>query len=61
MAVVRSIQKQFSAKTFKDLLGSVIYNAKWVSSPTIIQFIFDSYIELAIKDLERLKQELYVM
>ena len=61
MAVVRSIQKQFSPKTFKDLLDNVIYNAKRVSSPTIIHFIFDSYIELTIKDSERLKQGLYVM
>ena len=36
MAVVRSIQKQFSAKTFKDLLDSAIYNAKRVSCPTMI-------------------------
>ena len=38
MAVVRSIQKQFSATTFKDLLGNVIYNAKRVSYPTMIHF-----------------------
>ena len=61
MAVVRSIQKQFSTKTFKDLLDNVIYNAKRVSSPTMIHFIFDSYIELTIKDSERLKQGLHVM
>ena len=60
MAVVRSIQKQFCAKTFKDFLGNVIYNAKRVSSPTMIQIFFDSYIELTIKDLERLKRGLHV-
>ena len=60
MDVVRSIQKQFSAKTFKDLLDNVIYNAKRVSSPTMIHFIFDSYIELTIKDLEKCKKGLRV-
>ena len=54
IAVVRSIQKQFSAKTFKDLLDNLIYNAKRVSSPTMIHFVFDIYIELTIKDSERL-------
>ena len=60
MAVVRLIQKQFSAKTFKDLLDNVIYNAKRVSSPTMIHFVYDSYIELPIKDLERVKRGLHV-
>ena len=61
MAVVRLIQKQFSAKTFKDLLDNVIYNAKRVSSPTMIHFGFDSYIKLTIKYSERLKRGLHVM
>ena len=60
MAVVRSIQKQIFAKIFKDLLDNVIYYAKSVSSPTMIHFVFDSYIELTIKDLERLKRGLRV-
>ena len=53
MAVVRSIQKQFSAKIFKDLLDNVIYNAKRVSSLSMVHFAFDSYIELTIKHSER--------
>ena len=61
MVVVRSIQKQFSVITFKDLLHNVIYNAKRVSSPTMIHFVFDSYIELTVKDSERLKRGLHVM
>ena len=52
MTVARLIQKQFSAKTFKDLLDNVIYNAKRVSSPAMIYFAFDNYIELTIKNLE---------
>ena len=59
MTVARLIQKQFSAKTFKDLLDNVIYNAKRVSSPAMIYFAFDSYIELTIKNLERLKRGLH--
>ena len=59
MALVRSIQKQFFTKTFKDLLDNVIYNARRVSSPTMIHFFY-SYIELTIKDLERLKRRLHV-
>ena len=54
------IQKQFSAKTFKDLIDNVIYNAKRVSCPTMIHFVFDSYIKLTIKDLERLRWGLHV-
>ena len=50
----------FSTKTFKDLLDNVIYNAKRESSPAMIHFVFDSYIELTIKDLERLKRGLHV-
>ena len=42
VAMIRSIQKQFSAKTFKDLLDNVIYNAKRVGSSTVIHFFFDS-------------------
>ena len=60
MAIVRLIKKQFSVKTFKDLLVNVTYNAKRVSSSTMIHFDFDSYIKLTIKDSERLKQGLHV-
>ena len=60
MDVVGSIQKQFSTKTFKYLLDNVIYNAKRVSSPSMIHFVFDSYIELTIKVSERLKRGLHV-
>ena len=59
LTVVRSIQKQFSIKAFKDLLDNVIYNAKRVSSPTMIHVVFDSYIELTIKDSETLKRVLH--
>ena len=59
LTVVRSIQKQFSTKAFKDLLENVIYNAKRVSSPTMIHFVFDSYIELTIKGSETLKRGLH--
>ena len=40
VAMIRSIQKQFSAKTFKDLLDNVIYNAKRVGSSAVIHFVF---------------------
>ena len=60
MAVVRSIQKQFSAKTFKDLFENVIYNAKRLSSPTTIHFVFYSCIELTIKHSGGLKRGLHV-
>ena len=60
MVVIISIQKQFFPKTFKDLLHNVIYNAKRVIFPKMIHFVFDSYIELTIKDLERCKRGIHV-
>ena len=60
MTVVRSIQKQRSAKNLKDLLDNVIYNAKRVSSSVMIHFVFDSYIELTTKDSERLYLFIYL-
>ena len=60
MVVIISIQKEFFPKTFKDLLHNVIYNAKRVISPKMIHFVFDSYIKLTIKDLERCKRGIHV-
>ena len=52
--------KTVLCKTFKDLFDNVIYNTKRVSTPTMIHFVFDSYIKLTVKDSERLKRGLHV-
>ena len=46
MGVVRSTQKQFSAKNFKDWLENGIYKAKRANSPTMISLVFHSCIKL---------------
>ena len=52
--------KTVFCQKFKDLIDYVIYNAKRVSSPTMIQLVFDSYTELTIKDSGRLKGGFHV-
>ena len=52
-------RQKLSVKIIKDLLDNVIFNAKGVSSPRMIHFVFDRYVESKIKDSERLKRKLH--
>ena len=56
MSVIRSNHNQSSAKNFKELLDSVVLMAEKVVPSTMIQFVFDSYIDLTIKDSERIRR-----
>ena len=60
MTMIRSIQKQFSAKTFTGLIENNVYYAKRISSLTMVNFVFDIYIKLIKQDLDRLKWGLHV-
>ena len=60
MAAVRSVHKQCIAQNIGQLLDNVAHLAKTVCSTGLIQFIYDSYIDLTIKDSERIRRGLTV-
>ena len=56
MSAMRSNQIQAGVGNFKQLLDRVLYSATTVCSSVMTQFIFDSYIDLTIKDSERIRR-----
>ena len=56
MSVIRSISKESNLRKFKELLEYIVKSAKLVCPSTMMQFIFDSYVDLTVKDSEKIRR-----
>ena len=55
MSVVQQFAKYSDIKTFKELFDKTLNNRTTICSMNTMQFVFDSYIDMTIKDSERLE------
>ena len=56
MSVIRFISKESNLRKFIELLDYIVKSAKLVCPSTMMQFIFDSYVDLTVKDSEKIRR-----